>query len=92
MNYWNMKEKRKLAPCDCIDINTAERLQERGISFNNRGISITPNYVELTMDHTTVKISMSTFKKFAQWYLEPQELKDGIASYGENFNLNTTSK
>jgi hypothetical protein len=71
-----MNEKKRLAPADCKDIATANRLQERGIRINGRGISITPNYVVLTMDHTTIKISMEMFKKFAEWYLTPQELHE----------------
>lgn len=69
-------EKRMLAPCDCVDRHTASLLEFQGIGHNNETIMVMPNYVELTLGHTTVKISMARFKMFAEWYLEPQELKD----------------
>ena len=66
----------KLRPCDCKDIVTAQRLETQGIGLNEDSIKVIPNYVELTMGHTTIKIGMDKFKMFAQWYLEPQQLKE----------------
>lgn len=65
----------KLRPCDCKDAVDASKLQEQGISHNDEGIKVLPNYVLLTMGHTEIKISMSRFKMFAEWYLNPQEKK-----------------
>lgn len=67
--------KKTLKPCDCIDQFTANKLNEQGIGFNNRSIKIEPNSVILTIDSTTIKIPMQLFKKFAEWYLEPQEIE-----------------
>lgn len=70
-----MMSKIKLRPADCKDNYTARKLNEQGISFNKQGISIEPNSVVLTMDHTTVKIPMQRFKAFAEWYLTEQEIQ-----------------
>lgn len=66
----------KIKPCDCKDIATANKLNEQGIGHNNQSIMLEPNVVILTMDHTTIRIPMQTFKIFAQWYLEPQEINN----------------
>lgn len=64
----------KLRPCDCKDVLTANKLNEQGISQNGDSIVIEPSVVVLTMGHTTVRIPMSKFKLFAEWYLEEQEI------------------
>jgi len=66
--------KKKLKPCDCKDLLTANKLNEQGISQNGDSIVIEPSVVVLTMGHTTVRIPMSRFKLFAEWYLEEQEI------------------
>ena len=53
---------------------TASRLNEQGIGVNNDSISVQPNSVVLTMGHTTVKIPMRLFQRFAEWYLTEQEV------------------
>ena len=65
---------KKLKPCDCKDLLTANKLNEQGISQNGDSIVIEPSVVVLTMGHTTVRIPMSKFKLFAEWYLEEQEI------------------
>ena len=65
-----------LKPCDCKDMVTARRLNEQGIGHNEDHISIEPNVVVLTMDHTTIKIPMERFKMFAEWYLEGQKINE----------------
>ena len=65
---------KKLKPCDCKDLLTANKLNEQGIIQNGDSIVIEPSVVALTMGHTTVKIPMSKFKLFAEWYLEDQEI------------------
>ena len=67
--------KKKLRPCDCKDMATARKLNEQGIRHNDQGIVIEPNLVILTMGHTTMKIPMTRFKIFAEWYLKEQTLK-----------------
>jgi len=66
--------KKKIRPCDCIDITSAQELNEQGIGYNNQSIMVKPNVVVLTMDHTEIKIPMDRFKMFAEWYLEEQEI------------------
>lgn len=65
-----------MKPCDCKSGYDVNHLTESGVMVNNHGISVKPNVVILTMDHTTVKISMKEFKLFAEWYLEDQEFKN----------------
>lgn len=69
-----MEKKLKLRPADCKDLATAMKLNEQGIGHNNQSIHIEPNSVVLTIDHTTIRIPMSRFKMFAEWYLEEQIL------------------
>ena len=68
-------KNESLRPCDCKDAVAMMMLNEQGIKHNDQGISIQPNVVVLTMGHTEIKIPMSRFKMFAEWYLEPQEIK-----------------
>ena len=68
--------KKKMRPCDCIDMRTAKMLNEQGIGHNDDSIMVEPNVVVLKMGHTTVKIPMGRFKMFAEWYLEPQEIDE----------------
>lgn len=68
--------KQKLKPCDCKDEVMTSMLNEQGIGHNDESIMVSPNYVLLTMGYTTVKIPMSRFKMFAEWYLEAQEVKE----------------
>jgi hypothetical protein len=63
-----------LCPCDCKDMTTASKLNEQGIRHNDQSIMVEPNVVVLTMGHTIVKIPQATFKMFAEWYLESQEI------------------
>jgi hypothetical protein len=66
-----------MRPCDCKDQQDVKnKLNEEGIWWNSEGITVCPNYVLLTMGHTTVKISMRRFKMFAKWYLEDQKKED----------------
>ena len=65
----------KLKPCDCVDRETADKLNEQGIGINDQSILVKPNFVLLTMGHTTVKIPMHSFKMFAEWYLEEQDIE-----------------
>ena len=66
--------KQKLKPCDCKDMFTASKLNTQGIGRNDQNIMIRPNYIILTMGHTTIKIPMLIFKMFAEWYLKEQEI------------------
>lgn len=67
--------KEKLRPCDCIDQYTTDKLNEQGIKRGDVGMLLQPNSVIIDIGlTTTVKIPMSTFKMFAEWFLEEQEL------------------
>lgn len=65
----------KIRPCDCKDMVTAEKLEYQGISTGNHSINIEPNSVVISSYGCTMKIPMQTFKKFAEFYLEEQEIK-----------------
>ena len=66
---------RKLRPCDCKDIATAKLLNEQGIGFNEDSFTIEPSVVILKVGHTQVKINMKLMQRFAEWYLEEQEIE-----------------
>jgi hypothetical protein len=70
-----MLNSEKLRPCDCKDLHTASKLNEQGISFDGDSITVNPNYVLLKMGHTEIKIPMYLFKRFSEWYLEPQQIQ-----------------
>lgn len=64
-----------MRPCDCKDRHqTKEYLNEQGISFNEFSITVLPSYVLIKAPLTTIRIPMIHFKKFAEWYLEDQEV------------------
>ena len=65
---------RKIKPCDCQDIATTKLLNEQGVIINNNSISVSPNSVILEIGHTTIKIPMSIFKTFSEWYLREQQI------------------
>jgi hypothetical protein len=67
---------RKIRPCDCGDQFTANQLEEQGIGRNDDSIILQPSVVIITRGHTTMKIPMSLFKMFAEWYLTEQEIDD----------------
>ena len=62
-----------MRPCECEDAVYAAKLNEQGIKMNDDSLCISPNYVTLTMGHTSINISMSRFEQFARWFLENQE-------------------
>ena len=64
----------KLRPCDCKDQATSCLLNEQGIKFNNNSIVVEPSVVVLQLENTTIRLPMSLFKSFAEWYLEEQEV------------------
>ena len=78
----------KKRPADCIDWYNACQLNEQGIGFTNGSISVKPSIVTLEMGHTTVKIPMSLFRKFAEWYLDEQEFtsEEATKRIKEKFN------
>ena len=84
----------KLKPCDCVDQYSADKLNEQGIGFNKNNIIVAPNSVVLTMEHTTIKIPMNLFKKFAEWYLTDQVIKHDpiISQRQKGINLDTSTK
>jgi hypothetical protein len=64
-----------MRPCDCQDIHSAEQLNEQGISYNGNSITIAPPAVILKIDSCELRIPMCLFKRFAEWYLEEQEIE-----------------
>ena len=64
-----------MKPCDCKDQNDTHSMNEQGIGINDWGITVIPNYVEMKFPSGAIKIPMTMFKKFAEWYLEDQ-IKD----------------
>jgi hypothetical protein len=48
-------------------------MREQGLQINSVSISISPPNVAIETPHFRVKIPMTIFKRFAEWYLEDQE-------------------
>ena len=61
-----------MKPCDCKDQVDAKSMNEQGIGINDWGITVIPNYVEMKFPSGVIKIPMTMFKRFAEWYLEDQ--------------------
>ena len=66
---------KKLSPANCKDQDTVSKLNEQGIGINDKAIRIEPNLVIIDIANTTLRIDMRTFRIFAEWYLEEQEIK-----------------
>lgn len=62
-----------MKPADCKSLKDTTNLKEVGVKVNNNEIMVAPSTVILTMGHTTIKIPQSTFRTFAEWYLEDQK-------------------
>lgn len=81
--------KTKIKPCDCQDQFTVSKLNEQGIFINDNGITIESNVVVLKMWHTQVRIPMSQFKVFSEWYLTEQEID---VDFIEENNIDTSTR
>ena len=81
--------KTKIKPCDCQDQFTVSKLNEQGIFINDNGITVEPNVVILKMGHTQVRIPMSQFKVFSDWYLTEQEID---VDFIEENNIDTGTR
>jgi hypothetical protein len=49
----------------------------QGIKINQNGIEVIPSYVLLTVGPATLKVPMSHFKAFSEWYLEDSDKGGG---------------
>lgn len=66
-----------MKPCECHDEYTAKTmLNHQGMSINDKSIEVHPASVVLRVGACTLKIPQSTFKRFAEWYLEDQDEVD----------------
>ena len=72
-----------MRPCDCRSAEEAtQKLNEQGISFNNDSLRVMPGVVLLSLGAVDIKVPMSRFKLFAEWYLEDQrETNEDILSF-----------
>ena len=65
-----------MKPCDCKYTLDIVALNEQGIMYNNKRITIDSIGVILEITpYVRIKIDHKTFKRFAEWYLEDQEVK-----------------
>lgn len=63
-----------MRPRDCKDLNDAIKLKEQGVGYNDDKIRVEPNVVIMKIGQTTIRIPMSRFRMFAEWYLTDQKL------------------
>ena len=62
-----------MKPCDCKDRQDSCSLNEQGIGINDWRLSIEPASVTIEHIHYgIIKMPMTIFTKFAEWYLEDQ--------------------
>lgn len=64
----------KYSPADCVDQYMAQKLDCQGIGVNDYHISIEPNLVYIKNSFGQINIPMQTFRKFAEWFLEKQDI------------------
>ena len=62
-----------MKPCDCKDEQDTKKLQENGIRYNDDALTVTPNFITLTIGHTIITMPMHRFKQFAEWYFADQK-------------------
>lgn len=65
-----------MSPAECKDQEDVKKLNTVGYAVNDNMITVIPNYVELKIGHTTIKIPQRTFRQLAEWYLQDQKLED----------------
>jgi len=74
----NTTYKNKLSPADCKDSVDVSKLNEQGIAINENSLTVQPAFVTLVIGPTSIKISQHLFRKFAEWYLEEQEISSRV--------------
>ena len=63
-----------MRPCDCLsEYDVKNELNEQGISFNEKSITVIPLSVILKNGPGQISIPMKTFQAFAEWYLKDQD-------------------
>jgi len=62
-----------MRPCDCRDQVEANALNEQGIGINDWNLTVDPTVVKIRHHYGTLRIPMTIFKRFAEWYLEDQD-------------------
>ena len=62
-----------MRPCDCLDMETAKKLDLIGTAHNGYKIELHPQSVIITYTNYSIKIPQIVFKHFSNWYLEDQE-------------------
>lgn len=64
-----------MKPCDCKDMNDViDKLDESGVVYNGWSLTLSPMYVRVDTATCRIRIPMSIFKRFAEWYLKDQEV------------------
>ena len=64
-----------IKPCDCIDQSRCDMLNEQGIGIGDNQILVEGGGVFIKNSTTTLRIPLKHFKRFAEWFLEEQEIK-----------------
>jgi len=62
-----------MKPCDCKTMkDVVGNLEETGVVYGNWGLALSPMVVKIETVNCTLKIPMTVFKRFAEWYLKEQ--------------------
>jgi len=69
-----------MRPCDCKTYGDCQKLNERGLKFNDQSILIvSPSTIDRKMEIdpyvkvNKTKVTIANFKRFAKWYLKDQK-------------------
>ena len=66
----------KLAPYQCKDMYSADKLNEQGVGIGDRSIELRPNVVVIRTNDCKLNIPQKHFERFARWFLEEQEIEE----------------
>lgn len=69
MPWGDERPRNDKRPCDCKSQSDVSALPESGMKINEHFIEVRPNSVIIGVPQAEMKLPMSHFKKFAEWYL-----------------------
>lgn len=73
-NILNEHVELETRPCDCDDFAKLAMIECSGISHNDYTLEVRPRKIIISIKGMAeITMPMLIFKKFAEWYLEPQK-------------------
>lgn len=62
-------DENGIKPFECKSMEEVGKMDASGMKISDYGIEVSPNVVILTTPTASMKVPMSIFKKFSEWYL-----------------------